>query len=102
MHFLASVTTATTYQNRPVQNPRAEDPVEYILQVKIQTTTAVDLLASCTINTEHDTSPCRDVASAISSRSYCYPIQQHVDSAFNILPEMQFYPCGCTPVLHVI
>jgi len=28
-----------------------------------------------------------------------YPIEQHVDSAFlNILPKMQFYPCGCTPV----
>ena len=37
-----------------------------------------------------------------------YCIQQHVDSAFpNMIPEMQFYPCGCTLVnatsaLHVM
>lgn len=37
-----------------------------------------------------------------------YPIEQHADSAFpNRIPEMQFYPCGCTPVnatsvLHVM
>lgn len=38
VQFLASVTTATAFQDRPVQNPRVEDIIEYTLKAEAQTT----------------------------------------------------------------
>ena len=38
MQFLASATTATAVDNRPVQNPSVEDLLEYTLKAEVQTT----------------------------------------------------------------
>ena len=61
VQFLASATTATAFQNRPVQNPSVEDLIEYTLQVETQATAkngaysgTTDSLAVRTINTEHE------------------------------------------------
>ena len=38
MQFLTSATTSTAFENRPVQNPRVEDLIEYTLKAEVQAT----------------------------------------------------------------
>ena len=42
VQFRARATTAAAFQNRPVQNLRVEDLIEYTLKAEIQTTAKIE------------------------------------------------------------
>lgn len=78
VQFLASVTTASAFENRPLQNPSVEHLIEYALKSEIQTTAKNGaysgiigpLLITLTLGYYHNyIYSYRDVAGSIFGRS---------------------------------